>query len=137
MDYRNNFLRIYTPTLLCVAILVTMINGDTAAAAPQQPLGEEYLNKALAIRHSTEARAQVRDCVVQSLNGLDWIATIQATGDLIEYVRDELLPALGSVRRTAAGMAREQGQMNVHQIAAATGATPATVRRLITESRDV
>lgn len=115
-----------------------MINSDTAgASAIQQPLSEDYLNKALAIRDSTEARVQVRDCVWQSLTGLDPIAAIQVTGDLIGYVRDELLPSLGSIRRTAAGVAREQGQMNVHQIAAATGATTATVRRLITESRDV
>lgn len=131
-------MRIYTPTLLCAAILVNMINNnENSRSAAYEPLGDDYLNSALTIRHGSAAREQVRDCVMQSLHGKDSILTIMVAGDLIEYVRDELLPALGSIRRTAAGVAREQGQMNVHEIAAATGATTATVRRLITEARNV
>lgn len=98
-------------------------------------LSDDYLKKTLQLRTSTEVRTQVQGCVLTAIKDLDPVEMIKVTADLIAYFRDEALPALGTVRRTAALAARDQFGMSASEIAMATGTTMATVRRLITEHR--
>lgn len=82
----------------------------------------------------TEAQSQLRACLVAILSGHDEVTTIIIAGEVIEVMRDHFMGGAAGLRRSAARAARETGMMP-QEIATATRQTPATVARLLTESR--
>jgi hypothetical protein len=83
----------------------------------------------------TEAQAQLRACLTTILSGHDEINTIMIAGEIITVMRDQLMGNAATVRRSAARAARENLGMMPQEIAKATHQTPATIARLLTESR--
>ena len=83
----------------------------------------------------TEAQAQLRACLTTILTGHDEITTIIIAGEIITVMRDQLMGGTATIRRSAARAARHQLNMMPSDIAKATSQTPATVARLLTESR--
>lgn len=83
----------------------------------------------------TEAQQQLRACLTTILSGHDEITTIIRAGELISVMRDQLMGNTATVRRSAARAARENLGMMPQELAKATHQTPATIARLLTESR--
>lgn len=83
----------------------------------------------------TEAQAQLRACLTGILSGHDEITTVIIAGEIITVMRDHLMGSAATVRRSAARAARENLGMMPQELAKATRQTPATIARLLTESR--
>lgn len=83
----------------------------------------------------TEAQAQLRACLTTILSGHDEITTVVIAGEIIAVMRDQLMGGAATVRRSAARAARENLGMMPQELAKATKQTPATIARLLTESR--
>lgn len=85
----------------------------------------------------TEAQAQLRACLTTILSGHDEITTVIIAAQIITVMRDQLMGNTATVRRSAARAARENLGMTPQELAKATKQTPATIARLLTESRPV
>lgn len=83
----------------------------------------------------TPEQAQLRNCLYTILAGHDAVDNIRICADLVEVIRDQLVTKVANVRKIAAGSLRQT--MTPREIAALTGLTPATVARLLTESKSV
>ena len=83
----------------------------------------------------TEAQQQLRACLTSILSGHDEITTVIIAGQIISVMRDQLMGNAATVRRSAARAARENLGMMPQELAKATKQTPATIARLLTESR--
>lgn len=81
----------------------------------------------------TIQQAQLRSCLTEILSGHDPVETIIVCYDLITVMRDQLMTAVAHVRRQAAREARQT--MTPRALAEASGQTPQTISRLLTESR--
>lgn len=102
-----------------------MINDHLVEDALKAPEGWE----------DTEAQRQLRECLTNILSGHDEITTIIIAGEVIAVMRDHLMGNAATVRRSAARAARENLGMMPQELAKATRQTPATIARLLTESR--
>jgi hypothetical protein len=98
-------------------------------------MNNELKNRLPVSGNETDAQAQIRDCLYAAFEDQDPIVRIQVAGELIEYIRDNVLSALATVRRSATVTARSS--MSPDDIAKATRLSRATVSRLITEFRNV
>jgi len=99
-------------------------------------LDEEFVRSALEPPEGwsdTTEQAQLRACLTDILSGHDPIDTIIVCYDIITVMRDQLMTNVAHVRRQAAREARQT--MSPRAIAQASGQTPQTVSRLLTESR--
>ncbi len=99
-------------------------------------LDEEFVRGALEPPEGwtdTAEQAQLRSCLTDILSGHDAIDTIIVCYDIITVMRDQLMTNVAHVRRQAAREARQT--MSPRAIAQASGQTPQTVSRLLTESR--
>lgn len=83
----------------------------------------------------TAEQAQLRQCLISVIDGHDTIRTIQICREIIDLMRDQLMGSAAMVRRHAARTARDDGGLQLMEIASQTGLTKATVNRLLTESR--
>lgn len=81
----------------------------------------------------TPEQAQMRACLVGALSGHEDTTTVQIAFDLIAVMRDQLLAGAALVRRQAALAAR--GTMTAKELALASGQSPQTIARLLTEAR--
>jgi hypothetical protein len=84
----------------------------------------------------TPEQAQLRSCLTEILLGHDAGTTIRICYDIITIMRDQLSTGTAHIRRAAAKAARENGIAR-KDLVAASGQTPATISRLLNESRDV
>lgn len=99
-------------------------------------LDEEFVRGALEPPEGwtdSAEQAQLRSCLTDILSGHDPIDTIIVCYDIITVMRDQLMTNVAHVRRQAAREARQT--MSPRAIAQASGQTPQTVSRLLTESR--
>jgi hypothetical protein len=78
-------------------------------------------------------QAQLRECLAGILSGHDPVATSNVCLDIITLMRDQLMSNVAYVRRQAAREAR--ATMSPKQLVEASGKTPQTISRLLTESR--
>ncbi len=85
----------------------------------------------------TPAQQQLRECLTSIMSGHDEVATIIIAGELITVMRDQLMGVAAGVRRAATRAARENLGMTPLELARATHQTPATIARLLTESRPI
>lgn len=99
-------------------------------ASPDQ----HYVGQLLTPVDESSHRDTVRMALVSMLESQSDIEIIKSTGDLIEYIRDNVLSSLAAIRRTAAHNAKLT--MTPGDISTATGLSKATVSRLLTESRN-
>lgn len=81
----------------------------------------------------TKEQAQLRSCLIEVLTGHDDVATVKVCYDLIVLMRDQLMTNTAILRRSSAQAARQS--MTPKALAEATGQTPQTIARLLTESR--
>ena len=100
-----------------------MIDEEFVRGALEPPEGWE----------DTAEQAQLRACLTQILSGHGPVATIIVCYDIITVMRDQLMTNVAHVRRQAAREARQT--MTPRDLAAASGQTPQTISRLLTESR--
>jgi CRP-like cAMP-binding protein len=94
---------------------------------------EHYVGQLLTPTDTGTERDAIRELLIELLSQQSDTQIIRSTGDLIEYIRDQVLSSLAGIRRAAANNARLT--MSPDQIASATGLSKATVSRLITERR--
>lgn len=78
-------------------------------------------------------QAQLRSCLISVLQGHGDVETVRICYDLIVLMRDQLMTNAAQLRRSAAQTARKT--MTPKDLATATGQTPQTIARLLTESR--
>lgn len=83
----------------------------------------------------TAEQAQLRKCLIDALSGHDSLVTMTVAGQLIDFLRDELMAGAAEIRRKAAKLTKEETGMSVRDIAEASGQSHQAVARLITESR--
>lgn len=81
----------------------------------------------------TVEQAQLRACLTEILSGHGAVDTIIVCYDIITVMRDQLMTNVAHVRRQAAREARQT--MSPRDLAVASGQTPQTISRLLTESR--
>ena len=81
----------------------------------------------------TVEQAQLRACLTEILSGHGSVDTIIICYDIITVMRDQLMTNVAHVRRQAAREARQT--MSPRDLAVASGQTPQTISRLLTESR--
>lgn len=99
------------------------------------PSEEHYVGQLLTSTNGVVEREAVRKLLISLLTeGQSDIEVIKISGDLIKYLRDNVLTSLAAIRRAAANQARTQ--MSPDEIVTATGLSKATVSRLITERRN-
>lgn len=82
----------------------------------------------------TPEQAALRAALVEIIKGHDAADTINLCESLITVLRDQLMTAVGMVRRNAALSAKTSG-LSVKEIAEQTGRTVPTIQRLLTEAR--
>lgn len=102
-----------------------MISAKTIEEALQPPAGWQ----------DTPEQAQLRECLGEVLKGHDDAETIRICYELITLMRDQLMTAVGHVRRRAASSARVD--MNPAELARASGQSRQTISRLLTEARSL
>lgn len=99
-------------------------------------LDEEFVRGALEPPEGwtdTDEQARLRTCLIRILSGHDPVDTIIVCYDIITVMRDQLMTNVAHVRRQAAREARQS--MSPRDLAVASGQTPQTISRLLTESR--
>lgn len=77
----------------------------------------------------TPEQAMLRQCLIAALKDLSDIDRIRVGGELVDFMRDELMGVTASVRKLAAVEARKT--MEPHEIALAAGVSGTTVARLL------
>lgn len=80
----------------------------------------------------TPEQAQLRACLVNALSGLSAPDQIRVGAELINLMRDQLMPLASEVRQLAAAEARQT--MKPAQIVELTGLTRQTIARLLVRS---
>lgn len=99
-------------------------------ASPQ----DNYIDKLFAEPGETPEQELVRQLLKSILLSKTDTDKIRVSGDLIKYVRDQVLTSLAGIRRQAAISARST--MSPDEIAIATGLSKVAVSRLITERKN-
>jgi hypothetical protein len=100
-----------------------MIDHELVQAALQPPEGWE----------DTPEQARLRACLTTVLTGHEPADTIRICYDIITLMRDQLMTQTASVRRSAAKIARDS--MSPKELSVASGQTPQTISRLLSEAR--
>lgn len=117
----------------CNGLRVMMITTMTGRDVPMETQAQPYVGDLLNEQEDVYREA-VRKAIVELLSGKTEVEIISISGNLIEYLRDQVLSALAAIRRSAAIQAR--GSMSPDEIVQATGLSKPTVSRLITEYRN-
>jgi uncharacterized protein YerC len=81
----------------------------------------------------TVVQAQIRECFIQALDGLEEKDLVGVTLDCIDLLQMHLLPQVGQIRRQAARYCLQNG-MTVLQLAEHTGVSTTAIARLSSEA---